>query len=77
MIFGLKKCPKIGLNLHMKSRVTILSLNLTRAASAAAIIAGAICRAGPPNSAAEVARRLQRFRYAVQMHVKKNTNLGT
>ena len=76
MIFGLKKCPKIGLNLHMKSRV-ILSLNLTRAASAAAIIAGAICRAGPPNSAAEVARRLQRFRYAVQMHVKKNTNLGT
>ena len=63
------------LNLHMKSRV-ILSLNLTRAASAAAI-AGAICRAGPPNSAAEVARRLQRFRYAVQMHVKKNTNLGT
>ena len=59
----------------MKSRV-ILSLNLTRAASAAAIIAGAICRAGPPDSAAEVARRLQRFRYAVQMHVKKNTNLG-
>ena len=53
-----------------------MSLNLTRAASAAAI-AGAICRAGPPNSAAEVARRLQRFRYAVQMHVKKNTNLET
>ena len=50
-------------------------LDLTRAEAAA--IARAQLAVGPARlSAAEVARRLQRFRYAVQMHVKKNTNLG-